>query len=102
MLGITENKPFGLAARVGERIGRLKPNGAVIRRSPLTDVIEIEAMLDAVAAKLAGWNALLCAPDAKVGPVRIRIVELRARALDQRSRLDTLHQDAAARVFGTA
>lgn len=99
-LGISENKPFSLAARVGERIGRLKPNGAVIRRSPLTDVIESEGMLDAVVAKLAGWEALLCAPDARIGPVRARLEELRTRALDQRSRLDVLHRDAAARVFG--
>lgn len=98
-LGIAENKPFGLAARVGERIGRLKPNGAVIRRSPLTDLIEIEGQLDAVAAKSAGWEALLCATDARIEPVRARLEDLRTRALDQRARLEILHRDAAARVF---
>lgn len=99
-LGITENKPFGLAARVGETLGRLKPNGTLVRRSPLTDLIELESLLDAVVAKLAGWNALLCVPDARIGPSRDRLEELRTRALDQRTRLDRLHDDAAARVFG--
>jgi len=98
-LGISENKPFGLAARVGETIGRLKPNGAVIRRSPLTDLIEIEGELDAVAAKSAGWEALLCATDPRIGSVRARLEDLRTRAVDQRLRLEILHRDAAARVF---
>ena len=100
-LGIGENKPFGFAARAGETLGRLKPNGSLVRRSPLTDLIEIEGLLDAVAAKLAGWNGLLCAPDARIGRVRDRIEDLHRRALDQRSRIHALHDDAATRVFGT-
>lgn len=101
VLGIGENKPFGFAARAGETLGRLKPNGSLVRRSPLTDLIEIEGLLDAVAAKLAGWIGLLCAPDARIGRVRDRIEDLHRRALDQRSRIDALHDDAATRVFGT-
>jgi hypothetical protein len=99
VLDVDENKPFGLAARVGERIGRLKPNGAAIRRSPLTDVIEIEGLLDAVGAKLAAWDALLSGTDPRIGPVRSRLEDLRVRALDQQARLETLHRDAAVRVF---
>ncbi len=99
-LSITENKPFGLAARLGEKVGRLKPNGSLVRRSPLTDLIELEGLLDAVAAKLAGWNALLCVPDTRIGRQRERLEDLHARAIDQRSRLDALHDDAAARIFG--
>lgn len=99
-LGITENKPFGLAARLGEKVGRLKPNGRIVRRSPLTDLMELEGLLDAVAAKLAGWNALLCVPDARIGRQRERLEDLRSRAVGQRSRLDVLHDDAAVRVFG--
>lgn len=100
VLGVAENKPFGLAARVGERIGRLKPNGSFLRRSPLTHLMELEGLLDAVAAKLAGWDALLCATGPRIEPARNRLEDLRTRALDQRSRLDELHSDAAARLFG--
>lgn len=100
-LGVAENKPLGLAARAGERIGRLKPNGSLIRRSPLTDLMELEGLLDAVAAKLAGWDALRAATDSRIDPVRARLKGLRTRAHDQRSRLDKLHSEAAARLFGT-
>jgi hypothetical protein len=100
-LNIAENKPFGLAARVGERVGRIKPNGALVRRSPLTDLIEIEGLLVAVAAKLAGWNSMLRATDTRLADARARLEDLRARALDQRSRLDQLHDDVAGRVLGT-
>lgn len=62
VLGIGENKPFGFAARAGETLGRLKPNGSLVRRSPLTDLIEIEGLLDAVAAKLAGGTACSVRP----------------------------------------
>jgi len=41
-----------------ERIGLLKTNGRLLRRSPLTSVIELELMTAAVTGKLAMWEAL--------------------------------------------
>lgn len=43
---------------VGEKVGRLKLNGRMLRRSPLSDVVELEAMSVGVSGKLAGWTLL--------------------------------------------
>lgn len=57
-LGVGESSLLTGAARVGERIGRLKPNESLLRRTPLTDLVELEAMRLVVATKRAGWEAL--------------------------------------------
>jgi hypothetical protein len=88
----------GLVLRVGERVGRLKPNGSLLGRSPLSDLIEIEGLLDAVRAKAAGWQALAQVPEpgwsAAADPQL-----LYERALDQAERLHAIHRQVAARVF---
>lgn len=46
------------AGRLGERAGRLKLNGGLLRRSSLTDVVEIEALLLAGVYNLAALRTL--------------------------------------------
>jgi hypothetical protein len=46
------------AAAAAEKAGRLKLNGYVLNRSPLSSVLEIEALLTGVEAKGAGWRTL--------------------------------------------
>jgi len=46
---------FALAA---ETLGRLKPNGAVVRRSALSSVVELEGIQVGVHAKLSCWLML--------------------------------------------
>lgn len=87
---------LSLALRAGERVGRLKPNGTLLRRSPLTDLIEIEALLDAVRAKMAGWLALAAAGDPLVTP---EFEALLARAEEQAAILTGIHHQVAARVL---
>jgi hypothetical protein len=41
-----------------EKLGRLKPNGELIRRSPLSDVVELESLRIAVEGKAAGFRTL--------------------------------------------
>ncbi|HWJ66937.1 MAG TPA: hypothetical protein VNT31_09695 [Nocardioides sp.] len=50
-------------ARVGELLGRLKPNGRIFTRPPLTDVIELETLRLAVTGKRAGFEVLRAAAD---------------------------------------
>ena len=50
-------------ARVGELLGRLKPNGHVFTRAPLTDIIELETLRLAVTGKKAGFEVLRAAAD---------------------------------------
>ena len=90
-LDVTVNRPMTLLGKVGERVGRLKPNGYVVRRSPLADVVELEGLRDAVAAKTAGWQVLqvLAAHDDRID--RNEVDLLVARADDQADRLRRLH-----------
>lgn len=87
-----------VALRLGERVGRLKPNGHVLRRAPLSDLIEVEAMLDAVRAKAAGWLALSTVTDPPWAG-QVDIEELLGRALDQAERLEQIHRVVATHVF---
>ena len=83
---------------LGERVARLKPNGRLLRRSPLSDLIEVEGMLDAVRAKAAGWQALLARPGAAVER-RGGSAGVYDRALSQAERLNTIHRTVAAALF---
>jgi hypothetical protein len=86
--------PFAVA--LGERVGRLKGNGAVLRRSPTTDLVELEALLTLVRAKRTGWRALQVA-EAVDG---FDLEALVRRADAQERRLVAAHEQAAARAIG--
>jgi hypothetical protein len=97
-VGVRPNVPFGLALRLGERIGRVKPNGRLIRRAPLSDLIEIEGLLDAVSAKKSGWQALATIePTPGIDPAEIDA--LLTRAEDQLSQLTVLHAQVSTNVL---
>ena len=99
-VGVRPNVPFGMALRLGERIGRIKPNGRLIRRAPLSDLIEIEGLLDAVSAKRAGWQALATV-QSTAGIDAAEIDELLTRADEQLSQLTALHALASTEVFSS-
>lgn len=48
-----------VAGRLSATLGRIKPNGSLLRRTALTDVLELEGLRTAVTAKRAGWELLL-------------------------------------------
>jgi hypothetical protein len=87
-----------LLLQLGERVGRLKPNGSLLQRAPLSDLIEVEGMLDAVRAKAAGWQALTPVP-APRWRERVDPQEYYDRAMDQAERLSTIHRLVATRLF---
>jgi hypothetical protein len=45
-------------ALVAERLGRFKPNGSLLHRSPLSSVVEFEALILGVVANRSVWRAL--------------------------------------------
>jgi len=45
-------------ARVGEALGMLKTNGTLFKRSPLSSLVELEAMRMGVTGKLELWSSL--------------------------------------------
>ena len=49
---------------LAEKIGRLKPNGHLLRRSPLTSVVELEALRLGAENRILVWTTLLAAAEA--------------------------------------
>ena len=47
--------------RMAERLGRLKPNGRLFKRSPLSRIVELEVLVVGIRGKEALWTALLAA-----------------------------------------
>ena len=88
-----------LVAVVGERLGRLKLNGTIVRSSPLSKVIELEALIAAVSGKQRGWNALraYAGGDELVG---VDLADLDDRATRQLDELRRLHARAARIALG--
>lgn len=94
-LGAAPTRLGALMGRGGELVGRLKPNGHVVRRSPLTDVIEVEALRTAVSGKRAGWDVLLDAAQDEARLDADLVRRLIDRADSQLERLAALHATVA-------
>lgn len=94
-LGASHVQPAQLAASIGERLARLKPNGRLVRRSPLSDVAELEAMILGVTGKRQCWVALALLADADPRLDRQNLERLRERADAQITELTRLHARAS-------
>jgi len=57
-LGAKPNTMKDTIARVGERLGRLKPNGRLRERSPLSDLLELETLVVGIRGKQALWVSM--------------------------------------------
>jgi hypothetical protein len=60
--GVTRQRGKHVAAWLAEKLGRLKFNGALVRRSSLTPLVELETLAIGVQGKLALWRSLRAAP----------------------------------------
>jgi hypothetical protein len=79
--GIEEESYKVAAAWLAEKVTRLKFNGALVRRSPLTPVVELETLAFGIRGKELLWRALReIAPDEATAN---RLDELIARAQRQ-------------------
>lgn len=80
-LGVPVRRYKVCAGWAGEKVGRLKPNGRLVRRSPLGTVLELEAMRLAIEGKAAGWQTLrrLSVTDERLAPDRLDTLLERAR-----------------------
>jgi hypothetical protein len=98
-LDIRPNQLKVAAGWLAEKAGRLKLNGHLLTRSPLSTVIEMESMRLGVEGKAAGWRTLraLAERNDRLNPEEIdRLVD---RANRQIKALENLRVDAVARVF---
>jgi len=89
-----------VASWVGEKLARLKLNGHLLSRSPLSDLIEFEFIATAVLAKRCGFETLrvIAAADQRLDAERIDAMI--AQADKQHDWLAPARREVAARVFG--
>jgi hypothetical protein len=89
------------AAWVGEKAGRVKFNGRLLARSPLSDLEELELLRLGVEGKAAGWRTLrtLADTDGRLDPGHLD--ELMSRARRQADLLEELRIRAAEQVISS-
>jgi hypothetical protein len=97
-LGIKVRRYKVGAAWIGEKAGRLKFNGRLFARSPLSNLEELEMLRLGVEGKAAGWRTLrtLADTDTRLDPGRLD--ELISRARRQADLLEDLRVGAASQV----
>ena len=98
-LGFVGSKPKEIVALAGERLGRLKPNGQLRGYSPLSRVIELEALSVGIAGKLALWQALqrVADQDERLSGDELSVLIERARR--QRAEIEKLRLSAVELAF---
>lgn len=99
-LGVRPRSDKAALARIAEVVGRVKPNGRLLRRTPLTSLFELEMMALGVVGKAAGWRALLTRAANDERLVVSEIEALVARADEQAATLEELRVRAADSSFG--
>jgi hypothetical protein len=87
------------AGWAAERLGRLKLNGHVLSRSPLSTLVELELLRLGVEGKVAGWRTLKVVAATRRSVSVERLDGLIARALEQSQTLEDLRERTAADVL---
>jgi hypothetical protein len=91
-LGIARSRVKTTLGGLGEKAGRLKPNGQLRGYSPLGRVIDLEVLLLGITGKLRLWTLL---GDLLDGETSSDLAALARRAEDQRTRVGQLQERAA-------
>lgn len=101
-LGVPVRRYKVYAAQAAERVGRLKPNGHLRSRSPLSTLLELEALLAGVSAKTALWRTLRAIADHDPRLDAAWLSGLLDRAARQADELEDLRIAAVREVFAAA
>jgi hypothetical protein len=99
-LGVPVRQYKQAASWVGEKLARLKLNGHLLSRSPLSDLVEFEFIATAVLAKRCGFETLrvVAAADERLDAELLD--RLIAQADKQHDWLADVRREVAARTFG--
>lgn len=100
-LGVEVSRSRVVLAWVGEKVTRLKTNGRLVRRSPLSDLVELEVLYLGVSGKEAGWQTLRIVAEQDERLDVARLDPLIARAREQVETLERLRREEARRLFAT-
>ena len=98
-LGFTSSRPKEIVAAALEKVARLKPNGQLRGYSPLSRVLELEALSVGIAGKLALWQSLQGLPALTKRLGGIDLEDLIERARRQREEVEEHRQQAAGQAF---
>lgn len=97
LAGATPDPVKLVAAVAGELVGRLKLNGRLVRRSPLSSVVELEGLAIAIQGKRCGWVAVATLEDTRFAGVDFE--RLIRRADDQYERIEAARRRVAVAVL---
>jgi len=98
-LGVSPSRAKVGLARIAELAGRLKPNGRLLRYSPLSRVAELETLSLGILGKQKLWEACAAAPPlAAVADVDFGALAERAEA--QHAAIEACRRQAAEVAFG--
>jgi hypothetical protein len=100
-LGVPARAYKVCAAWVGEKAGRVKFNGRLLARSPLSDLEELELMRLGVEGKAAGWRTLRVLADTDNRLDSGQLDELMSKARHQADLLEELRVQAACQVISS-
>lgn len=101
-LGVSTDHPKVALGRLTEKARRLKPNGRLFSRSPLSDVLELESMLLGVQGKASCWRTLRVLTEDDDRLYAEHLDALLERAEHQTATLEELLLAAAAHTLGHA
>jgi hypothetical protein len=90
------------AAWAAEKAGRLKLNGRLLDRSPLSSLVELETLRLGVEGKACLWRTLLLVAKREPRLDAARLDALLERATAQLESLEAMRMDASAEVFAPA
>ncbi len=99
-VGVTGGDFKRAAALLTERAGRLKLNGHLLTYSPLSRVLELEALMSGIRGKQSLWVALHTAAPSHPEWSDFDFVALEERASEQLETLKRIHQWAVAEMVG--
>jgi hypothetical protein len=102
LLGVPVRHYKTAAAWLGERAGRLKLNGRLRTRSPLSSLEELELIRLGVEGKAAGWRTLRELAESEPRLNQAWLDELLARARSQAELLEDLRVRAANHLIEAA
>ena len=100
-LGIPRDHVKAAAGWLAEKVGRLKPNGALTGYSPLSRLLELEALAGGVQAKRSLWQALRELADREARLDAEELDRLISRADEQLDQLESLRVRAAELALST-
>jgi hypothetical protein len=98
-LGFRQSRTKEAVAWAGEKLARLKLNGQIRGYSPLSRLVELEALSVGVAGKLALWEALLTVPQLGERLSGYDLNDLAERARQQRAAIEDCRLGAARQAF---